>query len=143
MKRAKLWQIFWNIDIKSSGCYTIIRSEQIARTKSKKGQKFKNPQQIVEKSAENPVNLPIGAYNTEGACNTGDACNTEDEFYTEDANSTRGACNIEDASNTKEDCTIKDAHNRFYILRKKDESISDKCKRNHLGKGATCLQWLF
>ena len=142
--------------------YAITRSEQIARTKLKT---FKNPQQIVEKCAEDSDNLPIIAKGSrQNACNTKqNACNTK-----------QNACNTkQNACNTKEACSPKfntstalkkdicntmivskkayhksmiltqDTYQRFNILRKKDESISDRCDNNHLSKAKACLKWLF
>ena len=131
--------------------FAIIRSEQIARTKSKG---FKNPQQIVEKCAENSVNLPIIAKCTKDACTKDaynkDAC-TEDACINKDA-CTEDACINKDACNKmigfkkayhKSMILTQDNYHRFNILNKKEDSISDISDKNHLSKAKACLKWLF
>jgi hypothetical protein len=146
--------------------FAIMRSEQIARTKSKG---LKNPQQIVEKCAENSVNLPIIAKCTKDACTKDaynkDAC-TEDACINRDAR-TEDACIkmigfkkayhksmilTQDACNKmigfkkayhKSMILTQDNYHRFNILNKKDDSISDISDKNHLSKAKACLKWLF
>ena len=145
-----------------------IRSAQLARTKSKR---FKYPQQIVEKCAENYVNLPIIAKCnkdacTEDACINKDACNKDacinkdactEDACTEDACINKDAC-TEDACINKDACNkmigfkkayhksmilTQDNYHRFNILNKKEDSISDISDKNHLSKAKACLKWLF